>query len=166
MCQDDTKQKITRRRETENYKATIPRVDFPHKLLLSFTQSSFSVTRSRKEQPSKSVAGPVLTAFARHIAPRRATPRWAERAAGEERWSHLSRFSLFLYPRLIFPSHAYAYALPSYSYAMQTTDRLGDISNIFVCLDEFQQGHFRRVAPSCNQKFESKEVQWRVAPIR
>lgn len=45
---------------------------------------------------------------------RGAAPRRAERAAGEERWSHLSRFSLFLHPRLIFPPHAYAYAAVSF----------------------------------------------------
>lgn len=71
--------------------------------------------RSRREQPSKSVAGPVLTALeARCGVARRGTAPWrVYRRARSERRDDLisSRFSLFLHPRSIFPPHAYALLL-------------------------------------------------------
>lgn len=73
----------------EKSQAIVPRVDFLRKPLLSFTQRQ----RSRKEQPSKSVAGPVLTAFARHIAAHR-----AERNARPERKEMISSFAFFSLP--------------------------------------------------------------------
>jgi len=78
-------------RNKKNHK-TVPRVGF-----LLFCRSLGSLLqqeRSRKEQPSKSVAGPVLTAFARYIATRCRAALSGTRGRRGEMISSLAFFSL------------------------------------------------------------------------
>lgn len=112
--------------------------------LTFFASVVHSKQRSRKEQPSKSVAGPVLTEFARRAA------LSGTRGRRGKRWSHLLCFSLFLHPLLIFPPRVCVCHI--LTQCVHNTSRLRTfsfVSNFNTCI---------LGGSSCNQKFKNIKI--------
>lgn len=106
------------------------------------TQTTFSVHSKCKffkkvrRETTLQIGRWTVTDCARDTSHRGIAPSCPERAAGEERWSHLLRafFPFFLHPRLIFPPHARIRM--SYCHSYVSVLRNAYNSRIIDCLDK------------------------------